>query len=132
MSHHYHAVVWIDHHEARIIEIGKEEVDEVHVKPHHPIKHLHTKTGSRSSWRAPEDASYYKSVAERLQPVSEVLVVGPANAKTEFVKYLHKKDPKTAEKIVGVETVDHPTDGQLVHYAKAYFKQADRMLPQLD
>jgi len=132
MSHHYHAVVWIDHHEARIIEIGEGDVDEVHVKPHHPIKHLHTKAGSRSSWRAPEDASYYKSIAERLAPVKEILVVGPANAKTAFVKYLHKKDPSTAEKIVGVESVDHPTDGQLVHYAKAYFKQIDRMLPQID
>lgn len=132
MSHHYHAVVWIDHHEARIIEIGQGEVDEAHVKPHHSIKHLHTKAGSRASWRAPEDASYYKSIAERLAPVSEVLVVGPANAKTAFVKFLHKNDPASAEKIVGVESVDHPTDGQLVHYAKAYFKHADRMLPQID
>jgi len=132
MSHHYHAVVWIDHHEARIIEIGQGDVDEVHVKPHHPIKHLHTKAGSNASWRAPEDMKFYKSVAERLAPVQEILVVGPANAKTAFVKYLHKKDPKTAEKIVGVESVDHPTDGQLAHYAKAYFKHADRMLPQID
>jgi hypothetical protein len=30
-------------------------------------------------------------------------------------------------KIVGVETVDHPTDGQLVAHARRYFHAADRM-----
>jgi hypothetical protein len=29
-----------------------------------------------------------------------------------------------------VETVDHPSDGQLVAFARKYFKAADRMLPQ--
>jgi hypothetical protein len=32
--------------------------------------------------------------------------------------------------IVGVETVDHPSDGQLVAHARHYFKAEDRMLPQ--
>jgi hypothetical protein len=32
--------------------------------------------------------------------------------------------------IVGVETVDHPSDGQLVAYARRCFKAEDRMLPQ--
>jgi hypothetical protein len=32
--------------------------------------------------------------------------------------------------IVGVETVDHPSDGQLVARARHYFKAEDRMLPQ--
>ena len=34
----------------------------------------------------------------------------------------------TAEKVVGVETVDHPSDGQLVAYARKYFVAKDRML----
>jgi hypothetical protein len=29
--------------------------------------------------------------------------------------------------ILGVETVDHPTDKQLVAYARKYFKSADLM-----
>jgi hypothetical protein len=32
--------------------------------------------------------------------------------------------------ITGVETVDHPSDGQLVAFARHYFKTEDRMLPQ--
>jgi hypothetical protein len=34
------------------------------------------------------------------------------------------------KKIVGVETVDHPSDGQLVAHARHYFKADDRMLAQ--
>ena len=29
----------------------------------------------------------------------------------------------------GVETVDHPTDGALIGYARKYFKASDRMMP---
>jgi hypothetical protein len=32
--------------------------------------------------------------------------------------------------IAGVETVDHPSDGALVAYARRYFKAADLMQPQ--
>jgi len=71
-------------------------------------------------------------VAEKLGPVHEVLIVGPANAKLAFIKFLHKHDPATADKIVGVESIDHPSDGQLVRYARNYFRSADRMLPQID
>jgi hypothetical protein len=34
--------------------------------------------------------------------------------------------------IVGVETVDHPSDAQLVAHARHYFEAEDRMLPQKD
>jgi hypothetical protein len=30
-----------------------------------------------------------------------------------------------------VETVDHPSDGALVAYARKYFQAADRMNPQM-
>jgi len=33
--------------------------------------------------------------------------------------------------VVGVETVDRPSDAQLVAHARHYFKVEDRMLPQM-
>ena len=33
-------------------------------------------------------------------------------------------------KIIGVETVDHPSDGQLVAYARKYFLAKDQLLGQ--
>lgn len=32
-----------------------------------------------------------------------------------------------ADKVIGVETVDHPTDGQVLAYARRYFRAADQM-----
>ncbi len=93
---------------------------------------MHAKSGSTSSWRAAEDPKFFSDVASKLSAVHEILVVGPANAKLALVKHLQKHDAATADKIVGVETVDHPSDGQLVHYARNYFKHVDRMLPQID
>jgi len=57
-------------------------------------------------------------------------VTGPANAKTELVKHISQHDPQLMKIIVGIETVDHPSDAQLVAHARTYFKAEDRMLPQ--
>jgi stalled ribosome rescue protein Dom34 len=128
---HYHAVVWIDHHEAHVVEYGVNDKSSETVKSRQPIRHLHTKAGSRSSWRAQEDPAYYEEVATALNGAGEILIVGPANAKLSFFKHLQARHPALAAKVVGVESVDHPTDGQLVNYAKHYFHKAERMLPQL-
>ena len=48
------------------------------------------------------------------------------------MKHIEKHEPKLMKTILGVETVDHPSDAQLVALARKYFKTADRMLPQLD
>ena len=123
---HFHAVVWIDHSEAHILHFTAEDVEKklVHGKPH---KHLHTKRNSQASGNAPEDQAYYHKVAEALKGAEEILVVGPANAKTEFVKHLKSHDAAIAKKIVAVETVDHPSDGELVGYARKHFRAIDRM-----
>ena len=132
MSHHYHAILWIDHHEARILEFNAEERDAADiVKPRHPVKQLHTKAGTLSSWRAVEDPAYFDEIAKHLEGLGEVLVVGPANAKLAFVKHTESKHRELADRIVGIETVDHPSDGELVNYARSYFGKLDRTLPQI-
>ena len=68
-----------------------------------------------------------------LQSVADagaVLITGPANAKTELIKHIHQHAPQLMKIIVGVETVDHPSDAQLVAHARHYFKIEDLMLPQ--
>jgi hypothetical protein len=65
-----------------------------------------------------------------LADAGAVLITGPANAKTELLKYIHHHDFRLINVIVGVETVDHPSDAQLVAYARKYLTATDRMLPQ--
>ena len=123
---HFHAVVWIDHAEAHVLHFSRDDVEKklVHGQPH---KHLHHKRGAQASGHAAEDQAYYHKVAEALLGAEEILVVGPANAKTEFVKHLESHDPKLGKKVVAVETVDHPSDGQLLAYARKHFRAIDQM-----
>jgi stalled ribosome rescue protein Dom34 len=129
--HHYHAVVWIDHHEARVFHFSpSEDVERLVLHPDHPTNHIHHKANSIGSGHAAEDHDFLQAVAQSIADAGAVLITGPAGAKTELIKHIHQHDPQLMKIIVGVETVDHPSDGQLVAYAKHYFKAADRMQPQ--
>jgi len=126
---HYHALVWIDHSEAHVMHISPDDVENSIVQPSKPHHKLHSRVGTLGSGRAPEDQDYYHSVVEELKGAQEILVVGPAQAKLQLIKHIHAHAPALISKIVGIETVDHPTDGQLVVYARKYFLAKDRMLP---
>jgi stalled ribosome rescue protein Dom34 len=128
-KHHYHAVVWIDHHEARVFHFGLTDVEQLVLRPDHPTGHIHHKANSISSGHAAEDHAYLQAVADSLADAGAILIAGPANAKTALVKHIHHHSPNLSA-IVGVETVDHPSDAQLVAYARKYFKATDRMQPQ--
>jgi stalled ribosome rescue protein Dom34 len=122
---HSPVAVWIDHNEARLFHVTASTVDtEVVVAPHAQTK-LHRKLGSDSGHRASEDPSYYDAVAEALAGAPAILVLGPAIAKLELIKHLRAHHRDLATKIVGVETVDHPSDRQLAAHVRAYFKAAD-------
>jgi hypothetical protein len=130
VSQHYHAVVWIDHREARIFHFSPTDVDRLVLHPHDPTRHIHHKANSLGSGHAAEDQAFLQAVAESVAGAGAILITGPANAKTELVKHIHRHDPKMMSAIAAVETVDHPSDGALLAYAKKYFQAADRMSPQ--
>ena len=131
MSGHYHAIVWIDHREARVFHFNAEEVDRLVLQPHNPTRHIHHKANTIGSGHAPEDHDYLQRVAEAVADAGAILITGPANAKTELVKHIQKHVPTLSGKIAGVETVDHPTDGELVAHARKYFKADHQMPPRI-
>ena len=123
-----HAAVWIDHQEAKIFHVDAAATDPsiVHTHPHRHVKRHPTVTAEHAH---PADAQhFYDEVAKALADVEEILIVGPGTAKLELIKHVHKNERTLEPKIVGVETVDHPTDGQLVAYVRKYFHAKDRML----
>lgn len=126
---HYHALVWLDHSQAHVMHISPDEVEKSVVQPAKPPLHLHSRSGTLGSGRQAEDQDYYHAIVEALKGAQEILVVGPAQAKLQLVKHIHAHDPAMVNKVVGIETVDHPTDGQLLAYARKYFVARDRMLP---
>lgn len=124
---HIHAVVWIDHDEAHVIHFNPDESEEltVHSKPRRG--HLHHKSGQLGDGHAAEDHDYYGLVETALAGAQEILIVGPASAKDELQKHMLHHAKLLAACIVGVEPVDHPSDGQILKLARKYFTAADKI-----
>ena len=122
-----HAAVWIDHEEARLFALSRDTAKEWTIRPHDRHVHIHHKAGKGDAGKAPPDKHYFKSVADALKDATEILVTGPGTAKLELVRYLRERAPLIEKKVVAVETLDHPTDGELVKYAHHIFYAADRM-----
>jgi stalled ribosome rescue protein Dom34 len=121
-----HVAVWIDHKEARIFRIVLDEIEEMTVlAPLHNIHHKHPR-GHEGDKEHPDDAKrFFHDVARVLDGAEEILIVGPSTAKLELIRYVHQHERALEPRIIGVETVDHPTDAQLVAYAKKYFKRVN-------
>jgi stalled ribosome rescue protein Dom34 len=118
-----HVAVWIDHKEAKLFHIEPEGFEMSKIKaPHH---HLTRKAEEQSH----HDGSdrFFHEVAAALKDADEILVAGPSSAKLDFIRYVDKHDHALQPKILGVETLDHPTDGQLAAYVRHYFHAKDRL-----
>ena len=66
MSEHYHAIVWIDHREAKIFHFSDTDVDKVVVHSHGSNSHLHHKANSRGSGHLGVDKEFLHRVVEAL------------------------------------------------------------------
>ena len=121
MTKHQHTIVWIDHREAKLFNFGAEDVQKLVIQPDSPSHHIHHKANTIGSGHDKTSDTYLHEVVTALGDAQSILITGPANAKTELVAHIQKHDPAVAKNISGVETVDHPSDGQLVAYARKYF-----------
>jgi hypothetical protein len=66
MSGHYHAIIWIDHHEARAFHFGQTDVDRLVQHPDNPSRHIHHKANSIGSGHASEDQEFFHRVVEAI------------------------------------------------------------------
>ncbi|MDQ2818902.1 MAG: translational machinery protein [Pseudomonadota bacterium] len=117
------AVVWLDHTTAQVIHFDKDASESEALKTH--STHPHPKQNHADSHANEDDNTrFYEDIAAVLTNAKQILVVGPAQEKTAFVKFLTAKAPAIADNIKAVETVDHPSDGQLLTYARRHFTSA--------
>jgi stalled ribosome rescue protein Dom34 len=122
-----HAIVWIDHSEAKIFYVDSAAADKVIVPSHATGHHLHHKANTTGSGHHGVDKEFFKRVIAALTNAADILVVGPANAKSELKNYMVEFEPKLASHIVGVESLDHPSDRQLVALARKFFKVGEEL-----
>jgi len=116
----FHAVVWLDHSRAQVLQFDSEHVQAQRIKAHshHTAQH-------GSAVRTQHE--YFGEVCDALEGISEILTTGPKSGLADFRHYVDKHRAATAKRIVGYETVDHPSDNQLIALARQYFLRYDRM-----
>jgi hypothetical protein len=119
-------VVWLDYSRAQIFHVHPEHFDESSIwnKTHEVVRQPSGLHGARA---LDQQKQFFADVSHALAGALEVLVVGPSAAKLELVHYAYAHESSLASRIVGLETVDHPTDGQLAKYARTYFVPASLM-----
>ena len=122
-----HAVVWIDHKEARIFHVHPEATDETTVLA--PQHHVHRHPKGRGEPREhPDDAHrFFAEVVPMLDGADAILITGPSLAKLELSRYMKEHAAGLAAKVVGIESADHPTDAQVVAEARRHFLATDRL-----
>lgn len=116
----FHAVVFIDHSHAQILQFDAEHVQAQKVK----ASSRHTK---QHGGAVRSEHEFFAHVCDALDGIAEILATGPKTGLADFKHYAEKHRAQTAARIVGFETVDHPSENQLVALAPQYFLKYDRM-----
>jgi hypothetical protein len=128
---HFHAIVWIDHQEAKVFHFNDADADRVEIHPHDSIKYTQHKANETGTGHAPVDNEYLKRVGVAVEDAGAILIIGPAGTRKELASYLATHSPKVSERVVGNEPADHPTDGELVALGRKFFHAEERMQPQI-
>lgn len=126
---HSHAIVWMDSKEAHVFRFNSSDVEQDRIKAHNPFRQVHHKAGVIGAGHMTLDHGFFAGIVEALAGTIEWLLVGPSGAKNELLKHLEQHAPGVRRSLVGVHTMDHPTDGELLDHARRAFKAIDRMLP---
>ena len=116
----FHAVVWVDHQSAQVLQFDAEHVQAQKVKAH---GHLTKQHGSEVR----TEHEFFGEICDALAGIKEVLITGSHTAQIDFKRYAEKHRPAVLAQIVGYETVDRPSENQLIAMARKYFVKFDRM-----
>jgi stalled ribosome rescue protein Dom34 len=115
--------LWMDGSEAKIFHVLDGRFDEsiVH-SPNHHI-HRHPRDSRSRIHNHPDDEHrFFHEVAQTLVAADHILLTGPTVTKLRFLRYLLEREPDLEARVVGIETVDHPTDRQLAAHMRQYFQ----------
>ena len=124
---YFHSVVWIDHQKATAWQFTSTEEQAKVIHAHDQHEKIHSRKSTHGGHKNPADTKFFEEVAEALSGTHEILIIGPAQTKHEFAVYLRDKHAALGKGIVAVENADHPTDGEVLAYARRHFKALDRM-----
>lgn len=119
------SAIWISSNEARAFRLTPDKVEHHHFKKHGPQHHA--VQHGRHHTESQDDEKFFGEVGEALMKNTKdrFLIVGPGPAKLHFKTYLNRHFPLAAAAIVGVEPMDHATDGEILDFAHHFFRKID-------
>ena len=112
-----HAVVWIDHRRAQVLQFDAASARVQKVQTH---RHDGPPHGSEAG----DGDEFYDEVCDELEDLQAMVVAGGPIPLADFRHYVEKQRPAIGAQIVAWETVDHPTEGELVAFGRHYFANA--------
>ena len=125
--------LWIDHRQAVIVTLVDqgEETKRITSDIEEQVRYSGASHGSHDDTteirRDRQDrrfddylSKYYDEVIACLRDVDSILIFGPGEAKGELQKQL--EDQALGERIVGIETADKMTEGQIVAKVRQHFR----------
>jgi hypothetical protein len=116
----FHAVVFVDHHAAQILQFDRDQALEHKLHEHLQLTRQHA-SGVRS------EHEFFGAVCDALEGITQVLVTGGHQGLADFRHFVEKHRPLSAKHIVGYEVVGHPSENELVVIARKYFVQYNLM-----
>ena len=116
-----HAVVWLDFHQAKIFLMEAQDIAAGRVRADTPHRQIHHKAQVRGSGHVRDDRTYFEAILAAVEEADSWVIAGPGGTKKDLEKYLDGHGEELKKKLVGVEAMDHPTEGELL-------KQAGRLL----
>jgi hypothetical protein len=114
------ALLHIDHHKAEVVRLDAEHEQIQRINAHVHITRQH---GSEVR----TEHEFFAAVCDALAGITDILVVGSHIGQADFRHYVEGHRAQLATQIVGWQTIDHPSDGQLVAIAREYFIKHDGM-----
>lgn len=114
------AVVWIDREHAQLYLLSQDKMERQRFEHHHKENHRHLRDAVD---KHREEQGLFRDVGKALEGMDQILILGPGVAKHHFRNYLMEQMPMVAKKVSGVETVDHPSDGQIAAMARKFYNK---------
>jgi stalled ribosome rescue protein Dom34 len=119
MSLHY-AVVMIDHNHAQVLQFDAEHLQSQKIKSHGQHTRQHGNV-------VRTEHEFFSEVCDALGGIAEIIVTGGHTAQADFKHYIGKHRPALMKQIAGWETINRPSEAQLLALAKKHFIKFDRM-----
>lgn len=117
--HHIHAYALLDHHKAQITSFSAEAHDTRTLAAGGAQSHQHN-----ADVRIVH--AFFAKICEGLKGFEQVLIFGSKTALSDFRHYVEKHYPGLMPVIIGYESYNGQTEGQLLARAEAAFHRYER------